>query len=111
MPIEGARACVLPVRGFVLEPDARTALGALNLKDRLTATPFGHNDIRELSGEPSRRIRFRALSPSRTGVGAPRSRIDLWMIACSIATVAVIGPTRAVSCVGRSRRRNRSPRH
>lgn len=91
MPIEGAPACVLPVSTYVLEPDARTR-GA-HLTDRLTATPFVHDDIREPVGKSSRRIRFRALSPRRTGVGASRSRIALWMNACSIATVAAIGLT------------------
>ena len=63
------------------------------LKDRLTATPLVHNNIREPVAQPSRRIRFRALSPSRTGVGASRSRIELRINACSIATVAAIGLT------------------
>ena len=92
MPIDGTPAhAFFPTVGMF--SSLTLVLRWAHFKDRLTATPLGHNNIREPVSQPSRRIRCRAHSPSRTAIGASRSRIALWMNACSIATVAAIGLT------------------
>jgi hypothetical protein len=87
----GLAARVLPICGYVREPDARAARRAS--EGRSTAIPLVINDIRKPVGQRSRRVRFRAPSPTHTETGASRSRIGLILSTCTIATVAAIGLT------------------